>query len=121
MSMSPKYWKLIAAIAAFIALLAFLWLIHHHGYNAGRDHVRAQWAAEKAVLAEAVEKDRARRQAESDARDERNARRIQELLAENEKNNEVLNDAVQKDHSPCDRIGDDVVRAHNAKISAAAR
>jgi hypothetical protein len=44
--MNPTRWAVLGAV--LLALLAALWGLHRHGYNAGADAVFAEWARAKA-------------------------------------------------------------------------
>jgi len=60
--MSPTRWAIAGAV--LLALLAALWGLHRHGYNAGAADVRAQWDQAKAA-AQAAQDTRAEQAAQT--------------------------------------------------------
>lgn len=119
MSLDNNSWKYIAAVTAVLAVLAGVWF---HGNVTGSQNVQALWTAAELKQAKAIEKQRAKDQAEADAKDKSIAEYIQNLLNEKERLTEGLNDAIARNnvYTKC-VITDDVVRSHNAKISAGTR
>jgi len=60
--MNPTRWAIAGAV--LLALLAALWGLHRHGYNAGAADVRAEWEEAKAA-AQAVQDARTEQAAET--------------------------------------------------------
>jgi len=117
--MSPlKTWMF---IGAGISVLIFLWVIHHHGYNAGRDHVRAQWKEEKAALALQVDVNRATRQDKTDTLDDYGIKTFMDALAKNEPLKEETENAVKASRLSDCVVPDRVRDAYNNQVHAGKR